>query len=93
MPANVERVHPPKGPGVAWGMVHCQSNRLVGGESWNPSFFHETIIKPLALMEIVILQIEALQSRVMPKSSVPPRERFRAATTSRPNRPGPPAFV
>ena len=58
---------PPKRPGVAWWMVHGQGNRLVRGESWNPPFFHETIIEPLALMEVVILQIKTLQSRVCPR--------------------------
>ena len=58
---------PPKRPGVAWWMVHGQGNRLVRSEPWNPPFFHEAVIEPLALMEIVILQIKTLQCRVCPR--------------------------
>src|SRR5207302_9241470 len=57
----------PKRPSVAWWMVHRQGNRPVRGESWNPPFFHETIIEPLALMEVVIFQIKTLQSLVCPR--------------------------
>ena len=55
-----------KGSGIAGWMVHGQGNRLVGGESRNPTFLHKAKVEPLALMEIVIFQIETLQRRVCP---------------------------
>ena len=61
-----DKFTPPKGPGVSRRMIHGHRDCLVCREPWHPPFFHEAVIEPLALMEIVILQIETLQGRICP---------------------------
>ena len=56
----------PEGTGVARRMLDCQINDFVGGKSWHPSFFQETIIQAFLRMEIVVFKIETFQHRIVP---------------------------